>query len=148
MVSHDDYVADRRARDDEFRREHDAAKAALALALEGVSAEPVNDEPVYRARRGITTEGRCCYITDQETLKGCENSAEWQIEVDNQPLHPADAFTHACSEHVGLLLWEGGQHRVFPIDEAAPGYDVRPLLEQASRLSPYISTGLSQEGGD
>jgi hypothetical protein len=50
----------------------------------------------------------CCFLT-------CDRDAEWQIEVDNQPIHPSECDTQACSLHVGLLLWDNGQHRVYPI---------------------------------
>jgi hypothetical protein len=74
----------------------------------------------------------CCFICDegQTLLKqpglspgdermivarhGCRKDAEWEIYGSNG----YEDVAHACTEHVGPLLSDGGRHEVYPV----PGY--------------------------
>lgn len=44
---------------------------------------------------------------------GCEQPAKWQIWSGPAP----DDCTESCTEHVGEMLTEAAQHRVYPIEE-------------------------------
>lgn len=48
----------------------------------------------------------CCQI-------GCEEKAEWNIVWGNSP----DDYTHACTKHVGELLTEASEHRIYPLED-------------------------------
>jgi hypothetical protein len=58
-------------------------------------------------------EPHCCYI-DPETDRPCERAAEWSIY--HGPRH--DDYTHACTAHVGALLTDAYEHRVYPLTKA------------------------------
>ncbi len=56
----------------------------------------------------------CCYMISD--LKRCENPAEWEIwEYDEKGRCGPDNFTDACTEHVGDLLSDQPEHRIFSI---------------------------------
>jgi hypothetical protein len=52
----------------------------------------------------------CCHIP-------CSGAAQWEIwHVSGDPYDS----THACTEHVGELLTDAPEHRVYPIRTGAP----------------------------
>lgn len=64
----------------------------------------------------------CCFIpaNQQELAKagkvppGCGKKAEWTIiDFENYPDHSTDS----CTEHVGELLTDAPEHRIYPINE-------------------------------
>lgn len=56
----------------------------------------------------------CCFMDSD--LKRCENLAEWEIwEIDYLGKCTLDNFTDSCTEHVGLMLSDKPEHRIFPI---------------------------------
>jgi len=57
----------------------------------------------------------CCKV-------GCEKEAEWEIYADGVP------DTTACTEHVGELLTDAKEHRIFRLKEVVPD-DVDPEYE-------------------
>lgn len=59
---------------------------------------------------GPAPEAHCCFI-DPETQRPCECLAEWLIY--DGPRH--DDYTHACTAHVGALLTDADEHRVYPM---------------------------------
>jgi len=56
---------------------------------------------------------RCCFIAPASG--SCEQPAEWEIKNTTEGADPYD-YTHACTQHVGGLLTEGGDHAVYPVD--------------------------------
>lgn len=54
-----------------------------------------------------TREPWCCWI-------GCNASAEWIIEYQNDDAPPHDNYSHACTQHVGSLL-QDCQHSIYPL---------------------------------
>jgi hypothetical protein len=54
----------------------------------------------------------CCYIKKDSGV-ACSNVAEWAI------IHgpTVDDYTEACTEHVGDLLTDAPEHRIYPIRE-------------------------------
>lgn len=56
----------------------------------------------------MKSEFHCCTI-------GCPKPAEWVIYPQNGK--PYDD-THACTEHVGGMLSDAYEHRIFPIQVA------------------------------
>ncbi|HUU93205.1 MAG TPA: hypothetical protein VM238_18580 [Phycisphaerae bacterium] len=64
----------------------------------------------------MATEKRlCCFIPDEEQGKpnpaGCQNEAKWEIWGDPG----RGEYTEACTDHVGALLDDSKEHRLFPI---------------------------------
>jgi hypothetical protein len=57
---------------------------------------------------------KCCYI-DPLTRASCGHDADWTI-VDTSIHAPADGYTEACTEHVGQLLSDSPEHRIYPIE--------------------------------
>ncbi len=67
-------------------------------------------------------ERYCCYIDNDAPVlnpdkwslgkEPCQNPAEWIIIV---PGSAPDDYTEACTAHVGMLLTNAPEHRVFPI---------------------------------
>ncbi len=72
----------------------------------------------------------CCYIPEdqQGTVKnhiathgraaplpgiGCQKDAEWEIWHGNGP----DDNTVACTEHVGEMLTDAPEHRIYPVEK-------------------------------
>jgi hypothetical protein len=65
----------------------------------------------------------CCYIPDEHQEKvrsgrvsratglGCQNEAEYEIRYGSGP----DDYTHACVEHVGVLLTDADVHTVIAL---------------------------------
>ena len=54
---------------------------------------------------------QCCYLEDGKADGApCTSPAEW--EIIPMPFHP-DANTLACSKHVGALLTDAVEHRIF-----------------------------------
>jgi hypothetical protein len=49
-------------------------------------------------------QNHCCKI-------GCEKKAEWQIWHGNSP----DDYTESCNEHIGDLLTDAPEHRIYPL---------------------------------
>jgi len=64
--------------------------------------------------RGIVA--RCCHIH-------CEKIAEWIIVHGSSP----DDYTESCTEHVGILLTDAIEHRIYQISVEAA------LAQQQSR---------------
>lgn len=58
------------------------------------------------------TQRFCCFITDQESLTGCPNDAEWVLTYDPFGL---DDYTETCMEHLGPMLTDANEHRIYPI---------------------------------
>lgn len=54
----------------------------------------------------------CCHV-------GCGRPAEWVLDpcIGN----PLDRYTEACTFHVGELLTDAPEHRLYPIGEPSPG---------------------------
>ena len=52
-------------------------------------------------------ERACCY-------PDCDQPAEWAIWVPNE--HPAE-MTDSCSEHLGAMMTDAREHRVYSIPE-------------------------------
>ncbi len=68
---------------------------------------------------------RCCFIPENEQAHaargvpvfGCHKHAEWEIyECPVQAGHEYDGGTPACTQHVGELLTDAPEHRIFPFD--------------------------------
>jgi len=58
---------------------------------------------------GPAPKSICCYIDpDQEH---CKTTAEWIIYDGPRP----DDYTEACTEHVGRLLSDADEFRVYPL---------------------------------
>lgn len=58
-------------------------------------------------------ESICCFIPDQsnpETSR-CPNLAEWTLVHGETP----DDYTESCTEHVGVMLTDAVEHRIYPI---------------------------------
>lgn len=55
----------------------------------------------------------CCFLLDQEKRTPCPNRAEWTI-LQGPDFHQ-DMFTLACTTHVGPILSDAYEHRVFAI---------------------------------
>jgi len=54
----------------------------------------------------------CCCIPDQNRLdRRCQNDAEWTIEHGPTP----DDYTESCTEHVGTMLTDAVEHRIYRI---------------------------------
>lgn len=52
----------------------------------------------------------CCYI-DEKTGESCHAKAEWELRHG----HGIDDYTHCCTEHVGVLLTDAAEHRIYPL---------------------------------
>lgn len=58
-------------------------------------------------------EAHCCCIPDQENLdEGCPAPAKWIIVHGDLP----DEYTHSCTEHIGELLTDAPEHRIYPLN--------------------------------
>lgn len=63
----------------------------------------------------------CCFISEDqqpkakagEVVPGCQKDAEWEIRSGDGP----DDFTDSCTEHVGEMLTEAPEHKIYPINE-------------------------------
>lgn len=67
---------------------------------------------------------KCCFIPeDQQDLNrrqsdplpdgfGCQNDAAWQIWYGNGP----DDNTESCTTHVGEILTDAAEHRIYPAE--------------------------------
>jgi hypothetical protein len=55
----------------------------------------------------------CCHI-DRDN-HGCADAAEWEIWDGIQPYF--DHYTHACTDHVGAMLTDRPQHRVYRLSQ-------------------------------
>lgn len=62
---------------------------------------------------------KCCFIPDNEqdavqrgeSVPGCQNDAEWQIVSGS-----CDSdCTESCTEHIGGLLTDAAEQRIYPI---------------------------------
>jgi hypothetical protein len=56
----------------------------------------------------------CCYIGEKTKLE-CGNDAEWEIWHGVGP----DDNTLSCTRHVGEMLTDAAEHRVYPVDVSA-----------------------------
>ncbi len=54
-------------------------------------------------------EAHCCCIGDDGN--GCAAPAEWVLEHG----YGFEAYTHVCTAHVGAMLTDAHEHRIFPI---------------------------------
>ena len=52
----------------------------------------------------------CCYINEATDVH-CTRKAEWIIYDGPRP----DSYTEACTEHVGELLSDADEFRVYPL---------------------------------
>ncbi len=56
----------------------------------------------------------CCHITDDAFgMWNCSSSAEWIIRHGKE----ADEYTVCCTVHVGAMLTDAPEHRIYPITE-------------------------------
>lgn len=63
----------------------------------------------------------CCFIPESQqsdasagkVVSGCGKNAEWQIWSGIGP----DDSTDSCTEHVGELLTDAPEHRIYQINE-------------------------------
>lgn len=63
----------------------------------------------------------CCFISDEEAegklpeellvTHGCSADAEWRIVHGDGP----DDYTESCTEHVGFMLTDAPEHRIYPL---------------------------------
>lgn len=61
---------------------------------------------------------QCCYLLDQTTKEQCPKLAEWEIYY--APYEPYDSCsTDSCSEHVGAMLTDAEEHKIFHIVQDA-----------------------------
>jgi len=51
----------------------------------------------------------CCFVGDSGR---CEALAEWIVAYGASP----DDLTHSCTTHVGELLSDAKEHRIYPIE--------------------------------
>ena len=54
----------------------------------------------------------CCWIG--RNGEECEDAASWELWDGIEPYF--DHYVHACTEHVGALLTDRPEHRVYRID--------------------------------
>jgi hypothetical protein len=72
--------------------------------------------------RGMKGKIICCFIPNQDDPQNsrCPNNAEWRIVYGETP----DDYTESCTEHVGKMLTDAKEHRIYPISEnERAGYD-------------------------
>lgn len=77
------------------------------------------DEPLSHSRKrseGMSGRLTCCYIGEVTKLK-CGNDAEWEVWWGETP----DDNTLACTRHVGDLLTDATEHRIYPTTATQPG---------------------------
>lgn len=57
----------------------------------------------------------CCFIPNQNDIENsrCPNRAEWRIEHGESP----DDYTESCTGHVGEMLTDAPEHRVYRLSE-------------------------------
>jgi hypothetical protein len=79
----------------------------------------------------------CCWIG--RNGEECEDAASWELWDGIQPYF--DHYVHACTEHVGALLTDSPEHRVYRLDSGA--FDVphhshpgEPVREPSSSTAP------------
>lgn len=53
----------------------------------------------------------CCYVGSKSGAS-CGNQAEWRIVSGNGP----DDYTESCTRHVGEMLTDAPEHRVYSLD--------------------------------
>lgn len=58
----------------------------------------------------------CCWI-DQETIVPCRAHAEWMIVHGPAP----DDWSDSCSEHLGDMMTDAYEHRVYRIAQSEAG---------------------------
>jgi hypothetical protein len=56
----------------------------------------------------------CCHV-DQETEARCDQPAEW--EIWNDPYHPYEDNTDSCTAHVGAMLTDAKEHKIYHIEQ-------------------------------
>ena len=56
----------------------------------------------------------CCFLHNNDVKRPCKRVAEWFIWAPPDPYN----YTVACTEHVGDLLWDATEFRVYPMDFA------------------------------
>jgi hypothetical protein len=87
----------------------------VELALEGLR----RGSKSYKGDE--TMNHHCCFIPDREqeaatkgeAVKGCPNKPEWQIWHGET----SDDNTVACTEHVGQLLTDALEHRIYRLED-------------------------------
>lgn len=59
------------------------------------------------------SERKCCFLQERSSdpLTPCGAPAEWELYGSNEPREPVDA----CTVHVGALLDDSPETRVYPI---------------------------------
>jgi hypothetical protein len=72
----------------------------------------------------------CCYADPVEPAVACAASADWEV---HHGLGPEDC-THACSEHLGFMLTDAEEHRVYRLDESAPLQEQPAVDRSRSRV--------------
>ena len=55
----------------------------------------------------------CCYIGEVTKVE-CGNEAEWQIWYGESP----DDSTESCTRHVGEMLTDAPEHRIYPAEKS------------------------------
>jgi len=79
----------------------------LKAVVEKLNALGTRIDAIGSPRRRL-----CCCIPDQSRLdRRCENDAEWVIEYGPTP----DDYTESCTDHVGIMLTDAVEHRVYRI---------------------------------
>lgn len=60
------------------------------------------------------TNRKCCFLQSNpgDTLTPCSADAEWELHGSNTPREPVDA----CTAHVGALLDDSPETRVYPVN--------------------------------
>lgn len=91
------------------------------VALWEAAARQIDAE-FRRYRQGVSmATNPCCFIPDdqQEAARndrpytGCQNEAEWEIWSGPS----TDDSTVACTDHVGRMLTDAPEHRIYPLAE-------------------------------
>jgi hypothetical protein len=63
----------------------------------------------------MSTKRKCCYLQDGKAEgTPCDADAEWELFGSSQPWESIDA----CTVHIGALLDDSPETRVFPIKSA------------------------------
>lgn len=55
---------------------------------------------------------KCCW-TNQRTKEPCDHAPEWEIHYGNNPC----VFSLACTKHVGKMLSDNHEHRIYHYKE-------------------------------
>jgi len=65
-------------------------------------------------KEGIVNKRLCCCIPNQSKLQErCQHNAEWIIVHGPSP----DDYTESCTAHVGVMLTDAVEHRIYRIEE-------------------------------